>query len=336
MKRLVAENYPGTRTAITEYNWGALNSLNGALAQADILGIFGREGLDLATLWAPPSRTDPGASAFRAYLNYDGAGARFGETSVSARSSDQDRLAVYGAQRAADGATTLVVINKTGDALSSPLTVAGRTDTATARVFRYSGANLAGLVRDADATVTAGALTSVYPANSITVIELPAPRPGPAVRAQYSNSDTAANGEVNNTIKPTLAVANPGERVALSRITLRSWFTRDLPPGGATTVRAECLTAAVGCTRVTQRVVPLATARPGADAYLEVGFTGAAGSVGRGNSTSGQLSFRLARAGGGTFDETDDHSWQDWYGRWRDSPTVTAYLDGRLVWGQEP
>jgi hypothetical protein len=42
--------YPGTRLAITEYNWGGLDGLNGALAQADVLGIFGREGLALATL----------------------------------------------------------------------------------------------------------------------------------------------------------------------------------------------------------------------------------------------------------------------------------------------
>ncbi len=43
MRQLVDENYPGTKLAITEYNWGALNHINGALAQADVLGIFGRE-----------------------------------------------------------------------------------------------------------------------------------------------------------------------------------------------------------------------------------------------------------------------------------------------------
>lgn len=51
MKQWVANHSPGTRLAISEYNWGAPESINGALAQADVLGIFGREGLDLATLW---------------------------------------------------------------------------------------------------------------------------------------------------------------------------------------------------------------------------------------------------------------------------------------------
>src|SRR5204863_2203380 len=67
MREWVANNYPGTKLAITEYNWGGLEDINGALAQADILGIFGREGLDLATIWDPPSFSQPGAFAFRMY-----------------------------------------------------------------------------------------------------------------------------------------------------------------------------------------------------------------------------------------------------------------------------
>ena len=73
MKEWVTANYTGTKLAITEYNWGALDHINGAVAQADVLGIFGREGLDLATLWGPPTVNQPGAYAFRMYRNYDGA-----------------------------------------------------------------------------------------------------------------------------------------------------------------------------------------------------------------------------------------------------------------------
>ena len=59
MRDWVNANYPGTKLAVTEYNWGGLESINGALAQADVLGIFGREGLDLATIWGPPSTGQP-------------------------------------------------------------------------------------------------------------------------------------------------------------------------------------------------------------------------------------------------------------------------------------
>ena len=61
-----SRNYPHTMTAITEYNLGALDHINGALAQADLLGVFGREGLDMAAIWAPPGAGTPG---FYAYID---------------------------------------------------------------------------------------------------------------------------------------------------------------------------------------------------------------------------------------------------------------------------
>lgn len=53
MQSLIAETYPGTPLALTEYNFGGVDDVAGALAQVDALGIFGREGLDMATLWEP-------------------------------------------------------------------------------------------------------------------------------------------------------------------------------------------------------------------------------------------------------------------------------------------
>ncbi len=84
MQAWVDANYSGTKLAISEYSWGAMCHINGALAQAEVLGIFGREKLDLATLWGPPSSEQPGAFAFRMYRNYDGQGNGFGETGVRA------------------------------------------------------------------------------------------------------------------------------------------------------------------------------------------------------------------------------------------------------------
>ncbi|MCU7730698.1 endoglucanase [Actinoplanes sp. KI2] len=173
MKAWVAQYYPGTKVAITEYNWGALDDINGALAEADVLGIFGREGLDLATIWGEPQPTQPGAYAFRMYRNYDGAGSRFGDVSVSATSSDQGELAVYGAQRSSDKALTVMVVNKTGSDLTSPLSVTGFNGTATAQRFTYSPADLTSIVRSDDLFVDCGTVTATYPANSITLLVLP-------------------------------------------------------------------------------------------------------------------------------------------------------------------
>jgi len=173
MKQWVSQYNPGTRTAITEYNWGALDDINGALAEADVLGIFGREGLDLATIWGEPKPADPAAYAFRMYRNYDGAGSRFGEVSVSAVSSDQGQLAIYGAQRRCDGAVTLMVVNKTGTDLTSPLSIAGAPGTGKAQRFSYGPADLSSIVRGPDLAVNHGHVTTTYPANSLTLLVLP-------------------------------------------------------------------------------------------------------------------------------------------------------------------
>jgi hypothetical protein len=173
MRQWVDQNYPGTKLAIGEYNWGALDHINGALTQADVLGIFGREGLDLATLWDAPAFNDPGAFAFRIYRNYDGLGRGFGNQSVTATSSNQGQVAIYAAKRSSDGALTLIVINKTASSQNVTLNLSGFSPTASADVFRYSSANLAAIVQLADQTVTASGFTTTLPANSITLYVIP-------------------------------------------------------------------------------------------------------------------------------------------------------------------
>lgn len=168
MKAWVASRYPGTKLAVTEYNFGALNHINGAVAQADVLGIFGREGLDLAALWDPPSSGQPGAFAFRIYRNYDGTGSAFGETAVSAVSSDQSRVSVYAAERT-DGALTVVFINKTQEALTVSPSIRNFTAGPRARLYRYSAADLTQIVRDADVALT-GTISIELPASSITLV----------------------------------------------------------------------------------------------------------------------------------------------------------------------
>jgi len=173
MREWVSANYPGTKLAITEYNWGGLESINGALAQADILGIFGREGLDLATIWGAPASTEPGAFAFRIFRNYDGAGHGFGETAIQADSGNQENLAVYAAQRTSDKALTVVVINKTATTLDSSVTLTGFPLPGSAAVYRYSAANLNSIEHVTDQPLGAGGFSGTFPASSITLFEIP-------------------------------------------------------------------------------------------------------------------------------------------------------------------
>jgi hypothetical protein len=104
--------YPGTKVGLTEYNWGAEGHMNGATTQADILGIFGRQGLDLANRWTTPAAGSPTYLAMKLYRNYDGQDSTFGDTSVAASVPNPDQVSAFAATRSADGTLTITVVNK--------------------------------------------------------------------------------------------------------------------------------------------------------------------------------------------------------------------------------
>jgi Glycoside hydrolase family 44 len=169
MKGWVSRNYPGTLTAVTEYNLGALDHINGALAQADLLGVFGRQGLDLATLWAPPAIRSPGFYAFKMLRNYDSAGDGFGDVSVSAISADQSRVSVYASERSADHALTILVLNKTFGDLKSTVAIAGFDGQSLSAVYRY-GATTGRITRLPDLPIGARSFSTTFPAASMTMV----------------------------------------------------------------------------------------------------------------------------------------------------------------------
>jgi peptidoglycan hydrolase-like protein with peptidoglycan-binding domain len=166
----VNQHYPGLRLAISEYNWGALDDMNGALAQADVLGIFGREDVGLATLWNPPTVNQPGAFAFRMYQNYDGQGSKFGDTSILATSADQEKLAIYAARRSHDSALTLMVINKSDSALPAKIDLGGFVGEQQTEHYCYSAANLHSIVKQPNLLIRDGAIKSTFAAKSINLL----------------------------------------------------------------------------------------------------------------------------------------------------------------------
>ncbi len=75
LERLARDHYPGTRIAVTEYNYGGPGQLASGLALADALARLARPEMLLAAHWGALDgwlRT-----AFRLYRNYDGQGGRF-------------------------------------------------------------------------------------------------------------------------------------------------------------------------------------------------------------------------------------------------------------------
>lgn len=172
--RWVDESYPGTKISISEYGWGNMKSPIVALAQADVLGIFARERVDLACSWGCPKAGDVGANAYLIYRNYDGKGSQFGDMYVQSGSADQGQLSVYGAQRSKDKMLTLVIINKTTTELTSRLTLAGFRPAAAGKVYQYSAGNSKVLEAQPDQAVAADGFSATFPARSMTLLAIPA------------------------------------------------------------------------------------------------------------------------------------------------------------------
>ncbi len=184
LKGWVNTYYPGTLTGITEYNWGAENHINGATAQADVFGIFGREGLGMAARWATPAGSTPTYKAMKLYRNYDGSRSTFGETSVSAAAPNPDAVAAFAAQRSSDGALTVMVIAKSPSG-STPATIAlaNFAHNGTAQAWQLTAANA--ITRLSDVPVSGSSFAVTLPPQSITLFVVGAASGAPSAPTNF-------------------------------------------------------------------------------------------------------------------------------------------------------
>jgi hypothetical protein len=168
MQAWLASYYPGLKTAVTEYNFGAEGHINGATTQADVLGIFGRQGLDIATRWTTPDASTPTYKAMKLYRNYDGSKSTFGDVSVSASVPNPDNLAAYAALRTSDRKLTVMVISKVLSG-STPVTLnlANYVGTGSAQVWQLTASNA--ITRLADVALGSSGLSASVPAQSVTL-----------------------------------------------------------------------------------------------------------------------------------------------------------------------
>ena len=174
MRQWVKDNYPGTKTSVSEYNMGldvASDARTQNVIEADTLGLFGREGLDLATFWPEDSSPVPTA-AFKIFRNYDGRHHGFGDQGVKATSSDQRGLAVYAARQGKHGTLTIVVVNKGSAALKATVKLHHGKVRAGAKIkaFRYAGRKIA---KAHGVHTSRRGLSMTFPALSVTLIAVP-------------------------------------------------------------------------------------------------------------------------------------------------------------------
>jgi len=142
------------------------------------------------------------------------------------------------------------------------------------------------------------------------------------------------NDNPDNQLYAHYLIINTGSTtVSLSSLKMRYWLTNETP---SDPLVFACDYALVGCSNVTSRFVVLSTPVTRANTYLEIGFTAAAGSIGPGQS-SGEIQTRIHHAAYSNFDTTQSYSFiSDPSFVYKDTQTVTLYVNGALIWGIEP
>lgn len=121
--------YPGTKLAITEYNFGGDTHISGGLAQADAFGVFAQNGVFLATWWPIGGRGTYVSAAWQLYRNLDGKGLSFGDQLIPLEGFDPQRVSIW-VSRSGDASLPerfhFIVLNKSEDeALSARLSLQG-------------------------------------------------------------------------------------------------------------------------------------------------------------------------------------------------------------------
>ena len=152
--------------------------MSGGLATAEALGRFGALGVHSAFYWTYPPEDSPAFWAFRAYRNFDGAGARFEDRSLpttgsgahgslfASLSSDRRRLVA-------------VMLNfELRSPLATQLDLGTCGEVEGSRVFSYAGTP-GGFAPAEPARLAAPGAEVLVPPFSISVIELKLKPPSP-------------------------------------------------------------------------------------------------------------------------------------------------------------
>ena len=147
-----------------------------------------------------------------------------------------------------------------------------------------------------------------------------------AVQYRCTNKDPH-----QNQIGAHFQIVNRGRQdVPLRELTIRYWFVE----ADGKLLKFWCDYAKLGAANVTGTFYRLKKPVTGADTYLELKFSDAAGVVPAGGD-SGEIQTRSARDDWSAFDQSHDYSFDPAKTAFTDSPRIALYRRGRLVWGVE-
>jgi len=183
INKSIEHYYPGTKLSFTEYSFGGGNHISGAIAEADVLGIFAKYGVYMSNSWAVVSDESYTHAAMNLYTNYDGKGSKFGDTLVQSECSNIEKSSVYAAINGTK--LNIVLMNKS------------QTDTQNANIQITSGADydsakVYGITSDSSDIKLLQTITEITD-NTFT-LELPALS---VVQIELTDDDYSIPGDVN-------------------------------------------------------------------------------------------------------------------------------------------
>jgi len=158
-------NYPGTKIAVTEFGFGGGNDFSGGIAMADALGIFGKYGVYIATMW----NTDYGlfhSAAYKLYRNYDGANSVYGDTKVYCESGNVSSMTAYASISGTDESELhVIVLNKSSSAQNADFVISGSASYQSGEAYGFGQSNSSVTLKAAPA-VTGNTFSYSVPAYS--------------------------------------------------------------------------------------------------------------------------------------------------------------------------
>ncbi len=165
-------NYEGTKLAFSEYYYGGGDHISGAIAQADVLGIFAKYGVFAANLW--PNADVPGNyiyGAFDIFRNYDGNKSSWGDVAVSAENPSPEEASVYASIKSSDPSQTFVVIiNKKTSSLKTGIAITHSATYKTASVYSISESSCKPTQQSDITTETTNSFIFDAPAMTISIL----------------------------------------------------------------------------------------------------------------------------------------------------------------------
>lgn len=172
----IEEYYPGTKLALTEYNFGGGDHISGAVAEADALGVFASNGVYVSNLWAINSDFTYQLAAIDLYTNYDGNGSHFGDTLVTASTSDITKGTAYASIHGADESKlNMVLTNKSlTDVQNAVINIDSGAEYTSAKVYGITGDSCDIKLLHTIDVIDGNSLEVSIPALSVVQIELSA------------------------------------------------------------------------------------------------------------------------------------------------------------------